>query len=153
MNAMKMPGFTAETALYRTSHCYHADGWTVQGMAKNMVVAQLPGCESGAPCSVRTPSTQIDVCQCPPGQSCRPRCSPRSCEVNPVLCALFPPWGCIPQCSPGVCTLDGFCQDDGSSGGGGSSPSECCPRGKTCCGSCDSGVCDDTCVSAGQSCP
>jgi large repetitive protein len=38
-------------------------------------------------------------------------------------------------------------------GGGGGGGGGCCPRGKRCCGSCESGNCDDVCVGPGQSCP
>jgi hypothetical protein len=32
-------------------------------------------------------------------------------------------------------------------------PQQCCPTGWRCCGSCESGQCDDVCVRPGQSCP
>ena len=37
--------------------------------------------------------------------------------------------------------------------GGMSAPAAVLPPGWRCCGSCDSGQCDDVCVRLGQSCP
>jgi hypothetical protein len=66
-----------------------------------------PTCPSGGQCFT---SGVGSACDCPPGESCRPRCGPQTCEVNALLCFLFPPVGCLPQCSPGLCTTDSFCQ-------------------------------------------
>ncbi len=73
---------------------------------------------------------------------------------------VHPASGCCPPgkyCCGEVCCLNsqaclfGNCLPGG--GGGGGSSGGCCPRGQTCCGSCESGTCDDVCIGPGQFCP
>lgn len=44
-------------------------------------------------------------------------------------------------CLPGECAI------------GPPPPPRCCPPGKRCCGSCETGRCDDVCIGPGQQCP
>jgi hypothetical protein len=77
---------------------------------------------------------------------------------------LVHPAGCCPTgqfcCGDNVCCpngtfcLFGNCVPGNGGGGGGGGGNECCPASRPiCCGSCDSGTCDDVCIGSGQSCP
>jgi hypothetical protein len=69
-------------------------------------------------------------------------------KVNPAQTDCEPL--CAAACTAATVACLVKCQGgDGDGGGGGG----CCPPGRTCCGSCASGKCDDACIGPGQSCP
>src|SRR5688572_29519011 len=107
---MRLPTPTAEMSVYRSTHLYYSAVAPTRMPTAMVLPAQLPACNTGALCSVRSPNgTQISVCDCPAGQACRPLCG-RICEVDWFLCLFFPPIGCLPQCRPGICSIEGCCQ-------------------------------------------
>jgi hypothetical protein len=144
---MSMPGFTAETSLYQTNNLYRS---AVGGFLNNWNTTVTPqGCGilKGITCGVAIAGGTV-LCT-------------SACLAGPAPCV---------GCWTGALAIVGygFCRDcipawmralidvfdgGGSGGGGGGGGGGCCPPGRTCCGSCESGRCDDACIGPGQSCP
>lgn len=124
--AMALPGYAAEASLYRTSGSYRgAPSSPIGDVGLNVVAQQL---DCGTLCAIKW-------------QVCNIGCA--------ISGGIF-----LPFCLAGCGVAFGLCLSDcPSGGGGGGGTSGCCPPGRSCCGSCESGRCDDACVLPGQSCP
>jgi hypothetical protein len=124
---MNMPRFTAEVSLYKTSQMYRGPRSQPAGDAGSNVVTQQLDC--GTQCAITW-------------QLCNIGCA--------VAGGPFLPF-CLAACGVRFALCLDDCPSGGGGGGGGGGG--CCPRGRRCCGSCESGKCDDVCVGPGQSCP
>jgi hypothetical protein len=151
VNEMKMPGFTAETSLYKTNNHYRLNAIGSSLSAGNTTVTPQ-GCGIGETIFCGTAiagGSVLCVSACLAG--------PAPCVTCWTGVLAIVGYGFCRDCIPGWmrAVIDIF--DSGSGGGGGGSspppPPSCCPRGQRCCGSCASGTCDDACISPGQSCP
>lgn len=134
MNAMNMPGFTAETSLYKTHAHYRLIGGLVRGSG---VVPQQSDCEIA--CGVADAACLIGCIASGPFY---PLCA-SACTVATVICL-------------------GGCQEGSGGGGGvggGGGGGQCgCPRNNKCCGFCvkEPGkplFCDGDCVPRNLQCP
>jgi hypothetical protein len=126
-HAVALPGHAADAALYTTNRSYRRIGSRLAGDTGPTIVAQQVPCNEG--CTAAS-------------FACIAICAVSGGPFAP-LCAA----GCT--LSLGLCLND--CPSDGGGGGGG--PQPCCPRGRTCCGTCTDQGCDDACIGPGQQCP
>ncbi len=155
MNEMKMPGFSAEASLYRTTNHYgFAAGGSFLSDGSTTVIPQDCGFIKWLSCGVLI-GTGVIVC----GGACASGIA--------VACA-----GCIATVFGGTLAID--CYDclpewirdviegggsGGGGGGGGGTGGPCgCPRGTRCCGGCTKVpgqglVCNDECIGPGEVCP
>jgi hypothetical protein len=123
---MSMPGFAAEASLFKGSSSYYGSV-----RASRVGAAIVPQQDSG--CTV----------SCLDWVGCNNKCG------------SWPPglsnYGCWLDClAPSINCLQGTCYQP--------PPAGCCPRDPwgreyTCCGSCETGKCDDVCVPPGLECP
>src|SRR5262245_39519584 len=96
VNKMIMPGYTAETSLYRTA-TYYRTSVTAGSAGGGIQPAQLPTCGVGGICL--KPESGF-TCNCPAGQQCAPAPCPLRCYTQ---CFLF--W-CWTRCvRPEVCPV------------------------------------------------
>jgi hypothetical protein len=137
MNIVNMPEFTAEASVYKTPRFYR--GYSRTGDMDGSVFAPATNCTSSS-----TPSGCTDDCT--------------------IRCFLWWCWTssctrtCCRQVSPdqilcGVQDFDGPCPAAPPPPPPPPPPPGCCPPGKRCCGSCETGRCDDVCIGPGQQCP
>ena len=126
---MSIPGFAAETSVYKTSNHYRLAS---RGLLSNGVVPQGCGFLDWLGCA--------GIISGGAAQACIPHCFD-ACKQGAAACAL-----CVGQCLPDPFS---FCKDclvnlilgliaSGDSGSGGGGPEPCCPS-KTpfCCGKCE----------------
>lgn len=157
---MPMPGFTADTSVYKTNNHYRfGAGASLASDGSVNVVPQGCGWIEGITCGVIIGGGVV-VCTA-------------SCLASAEL-GGFPCYACWAAYLGG---LYGYCRDcipswmkalidefesgggsggSGGGGGGGGTSHRCCPPGKRCCGTCQKvpggTMCDDVCVGPHQLC-
>ncbi len=137
MHTINIPGFTAETSLYKTSTHYRLLGALIRGSG---VVPQQSDCEIA--CGIADAAC---LTACIASGPFYPLCA-SACTAATVLC--------LSQCQDG-----GGGSGGGGTGGGGGGGGQCgCPRNNKCCGSCvkEPGkplFCDGDCVPRNLQCP
>jgi hypothetical protein len=157
---MKLPGFAAESSVYRTNNHYRsAASGSFLGDGVTGVTPQGCGWIEGILCGGLIAIGTV-VCTA-------------SCLASPALggfpcweCwtaflggATAACWDCIPAWMQDL--IDEFESGGGNGGGGGGGTGGCCPPGKRCCGKCRLTVvnnrhyliCDDACVGPHQERP
>lgn len=125
MGKMNMPGFGAETSLYRTTRYYQLTAVLATDIGGQVSLAY----SKGTFCIVHDPN-------CPSGFS-KLRCTgydPDSCTETGICCTPTPPPPPGPNCGTHSCPPDHPCCARG-----------CCPPGTSCCN-------DEGCCPAGTTC-
>jgi hypothetical protein len=130
---MALPGYTADATLYKTMRSYRRHSSASGFSSTPIIVAQDLG-------------------------SCTALCAVRW-QISNALCSSsigVPPLFVL--CLAGAGIAFGLCLDSCTKSNPlppnpDPPPQGCCPSGQRCCGSCESGRCDDVCVGAGQACP
>ena len=145
MNAMNMPGFTAETSLYQTNNHYRfATGGSFLSNGNTTVIPQDCGIVEGIVCGGFIVGG-VGLCS----YACLVEQDLAACAGCWVL-ALGAGYATCKDCIPAAfrALIDLF------EGGGGGDPS-CCPPGKICsCGGhCVIGLCTGICLPPGAACP
>src|SRR6516162_9793672 len=122
---MTVPRFNADASLYLGHRSYYGGVGASRVGAPAAVVAQ-----QDAGCTVL----------CSDWIRCKQQCGNWPPGLGNYHCWL----NCL---APTIDCLQG------STCYGGGGVGECCPSGYRCCGSCESGKCDDVCIPPGHVCP
>ena len=160
MNTLNMPGFTAETSLYKTDNHYvqTAYGGVLTDGSTTVVpqgdcpwwkfagcIVAVGGCTAG--CVISGPTFPV----------CLGLCLGAAGAIGCIACAGL---NAQDEMTATQAALGGGGGDGGGGGGGGgSSGGPCgCPRGTRCCGGCTKVpgqglVCNDVCIKPGEVCP
>ncbi len=145
MNTMNMPGFTAETSLYKTVNRYVQSAYGValsDGSPTVIPQGDCPWWKFGGCIFAVGACTAGCVATGPGFAVCLGLCLGAAGAIGCIACA-------------GLSAADEAAARQAANGvgGGGGGGGGCCPPGRRCCGSCASGQCDDICIGPGQSCP
>jgi hypothetical protein len=102
---MPPPAFTA-TATLSPHGSFEPASWV--GQSRTGVMPAQSSCPSGGMCMTRDGAV---ICDCPAGQTCRPRRFPPICRTDPFRCFFIPfPLCLLPVCSDPIQTADSYCQ-------------------------------------------
>ncbi len=162
---MKLPGFAAESSVYRTNNHYRlAAGATYLSEGNATIVPQDCGVLQGIECGAFIAAGAVFcTADCLAGAAAGPAggfpCW--ACWTAFLGGATAACWDCIPAWMKAL--IDEFESGGGSGGGGGAfgggaGGGQCgCPVGEKCCGNCVKKgglrMCDGLCVRRNQQCP